>query len=92
MSTNNKSKGSYYRNGHKIENLRYARTEENPDGVLECLCGWVGRAWDNPEFAGDEKDWPHHRKTAEPITVDFENQYGGLYATTNRRSKKKVAA
>lgn len=70
---------------HKIFNIDYTKTRENPDGFLECLCGWVGRAWDvtksDPRF-GDEKDWPLHKKTAPPITITMEDRYAGNYATT----------
>lgn len=95
---NPEKKRVYTRNStHKILDISYARTDDYPDGKLECLCGWIGRAWDalpgDPTF-GDEKDWPKHRREAPPINIHFVSIYRGKYGTQTviRPSKKEVAA
>lgn len=56
---------------HVIKVVSYEKTEENPDGVLECICGWIGRAYDRLDLFGDEKDYVFHKKTAEPIDIQM---------------------
>lgn len=77
---------------HSIANIDFNRTNEFPDGWLECICGWVGRAYDKKygELGfKDEKDWPVHKKMAPPVVIESEYRYKGKFAP--RFIEKEVA-
>lgn len=74
---------------HKIALLRY-QTD-----TLECICGWVGRAYDQDPSSkkfNPAVDWPTHKKKAPPVGIEILLQYKktGVYNRTAGRPKEKV--
>lgn len=74
-----KSGKASYRSTHKILQIIYK------DDFLLCICGWIGRAYDNSELKGDDKDWPFHRRNAPPTDLMIDKAFASTIATQYRK-------